>query len=181
MALTREQKGVSLAKIERIIKENPTVFLVDLMRAKTLDVTAFKANLITMGAGYMVVKKTLAHKVFSQHGLEFPNWEAYKGSVGLVWASANEIDVAKAVQKFVKEISAKPKMKDTVAVLGGFMDKAFIARPQVIMLSQIPGREVLLGQLVNVIASPMAGLVYALNYNLQQFVMTVKAIADSKK
>lgn len=135
MALTREQKGASLAKIERIIKENPTVFLVDLMRAKTLDVTAFKANLIKMGAGYMVVKKTLTHKVFARHGLEFPNWDAYKGSVGLVWASKDEIDVAKAVQKFVKETLAKPKMKDTVAVLGGFMDKAFIAKSQVIMLS----------------------------------------------
>ncbi len=181
MALTREQKQMSLKEIERVIKENPTVFLVDLMRAKTLDITMFKAGLRTLGAGYMVVKKTLAHKAFERAKLEFPNWDAYKGSIGLVWAPQNEVDVAKAVQKFVKGISAKPKMKDAVSVVGGFMEQVFISKPQVVMLSQIPGRETLVAQLVNVIASPLSGLVYALNYPVQNFVMTLAAVEKSKK
>lgn len=181
MAITKQQKEKILAELEMVISENPIIFLVDFSRAKTLDVTDFKRKLLALGAGYRVVKKTLIKRVFDAHSLAFPDWETYIGSFGIVYARKNEIDVAKAVRAFVTATASKVKQKDSLAVLGGFMDKAFLVKAQVAMLAQIPPREILIGQLVNVIASPLSGLVYALQYNLQNFVMTVKAIEGTKR
>lgn len=181
MAITKQQKEQVLKELETIVSENPTIFLVDFSRAKTLDITVFKRALATIGAGYRVVKKTLIKRIFDAHGLAFPSWETYIGSFGIVYAKQNEIDVAKAVRAFVTTTAGKVKQKDSIGIIGGFMDSAFLEKAQVTMLAQIPPREALLGQLVNVIASPMIGLVYALQYNLHNFVMTVKAIEGAKK
>jgi len=181
MAITKQQKQTALTELETIVAHNPIIFLVDFSRAKTLDVTEFRKKLMALDAGYRMVKKTLVKRVFDAHGLAFPNWETYAGSFGIVYAQQNEIDVAKAVRSFVSATANKVKVKNSLAVLGGFMDALFIGTSKVTMLAQIPSREVLIGQLVNAIASPLSGLVYALQYNLAHFVMTVKAIEGSKK
>ncbi|HSX40884.1 MAG TPA: hypothetical protein VLF68_04725, partial [Candidatus Saccharimonadales bacterium] len=61
-----------------------------------------------------------------------------------------------------------------------FMDGQLISGEQVLKLATLPSREVLLAQFVGGLKSPIYGLHRALNWNLQKFVMTLKAI-ESKK
>lgn len=51
---------------------------------------------------------------------------------------------------------------------------------QIMKLATLPSREVLLAQLVGGLKSPIYGLHRALNWNLQKFVMTLKAIETKK-
>ena len=60
------------------------------------------------------------------------------------------------------------------------MGKVLWDRSQAIRLSQIPTKEVLRGQLVNVLAQPMIGLAYVLAGTIQKFLLTLKEIEKSK-
>ncbi|MBI2025992.1 MAG: hypothetical protein HYT06_01275 [Candidatus Levybacteria bacterium] len=60
------------------------------------------------------------------------------------------------------------------------MDNAFITTDQVMTLSSLPTREVLLAQLVGGLKSPIFNLHKALNWNLQKLVLTLNAVANTK-
>ena len=60
------------------------------------------------------------------------------------------------------------------------MEGNFITNDQVMKLSSLPTREVLLSQLVGGLKSPIFGLHRALNWNLQKLVLTLNAVAKLK-
>jgi outer membrane biosynthesis protein TonB len=60
------------------------------------------------------------------------------------------------------------------------MENKFLTGEQVLKISTLPSREVLLAQVAAGLKSPLSGLHRALNWNLQKFVMTLAAIAKNK-
>jgi len=60
------------------------------------------------------------------------------------------------------------------------MDNDFITTEQVLKLSSLPTREVLLAQLVAGLKSPIFNLHRSLNWNLQKLVLTLNAVAKAK-
>jgi large subunit ribosomal protein L10 len=79
----------------------------------------------------------------------------------------------KALAKIIKELSL-PVIKF------GILDGSSITSEQIMKLSTLPSKETLLTQLVVGLKSPISGLHRALNWNLQKFVMTLKAIEKTK-
>ena len=79
----------------------------------------------------------------------------------------------KAIAKSIKELSL-PSIKF------GILDGLQMTGEQLLKLSTLPTRETLLTQLVIGLKSPISGLHRALNWNLQKFVMTLKAIEAKK-
>jgi large subunit ribosomal protein L10 len=79
----------------------------------------------------------------------------------------------KAIAKSIKELNL-PIIKF------GILDGAPMTSEQLLKLSTLPSRETLLTQLVVGLKSPISGLHRALNWNLQKFVMTLKAIEKAK-
>jgi large subunit ribosomal protein L10 len=79
----------------------------------------------------------------------------------------------KAIAKSIKELNL-PVIKF------GILDGASMTSEQLLKLSTLPSRETLLTQLVVGLKSPISGLHRALNWNLQKFVMTLKAIEKTK-
>jgi len=79
----------------------------------------------------------------------------------------------KAIAKSIKELNL-PVIKF------GILDGASMTSEQLLKLSTLPSRETLLTQLVVGLKSPISGLHRALNWNLREFVMTLKAIEKTK-
>ncbi len=79
----------------------------------------------------------------------------------------------KAIAKSIKELNM-PSIKF------GILDGVQMTSEQLLKLSTLPTREVLLTQLAVGLKSPISGLHRALNWNLQKFVMTLKAIETKK-
>jgi len=79
----------------------------------------------------------------------------------------------KALAKIIKELSL-PVIKF------GILDGSSMTSEQLMKLSTLPSKETLLTQLVIGLKSPISGLHRALNWNLQKFVMTLKAIEKTK-
>jgi hypothetical protein len=62
----------------------------------------------------------------------------------------------------------------------GVMENKFLTGEQVLKISTLPTREVLLAQVAAGLKSPISGLHRALSWNLQKLVMTLQAVADKK-
>ncbi|MDZ4209986.1 MAG: 50S ribosomal protein L10 [Candidatus Curtissbacteria bacterium] len=79
----------------------------------------------------------------------------------------------KAIAKSIKELNL-PSIKF------GILDGLQMTSEQLLKLSTLPSREILLTQLAIGLKSPISGLHRALNWNIQKFVMTLKAIETKK-
>jgi large subunit ribosomal protein L10 len=79
----------------------------------------------------------------------------------------------KAIAKSIKELNLP-------AIKFGILDGIQMSSEELLKLSTLPSRETLLTQLVVGLKSPISGLHRALNWNIQKFVMTLKAIEKTK-
>lgn len=80
----------------------------------------------------------------------------------------------------LKEIAKAIKEFNLPTIKFGILDGEALTSEQVLKLSALPSRETLLTQLVVGLKSPIIGLHRALNWNIQKFVMTLKAIQSKK-
>ena len=157
MAKTKEQKKESLAIIAKLIKEAKDVGSIALVKFGGLTVTEatkFRRKLRADGVSYLVTKKTLAKKALAESGVtgEIP---VLDGQIGLAWG-ADQIAPARGVYEFQRQSEKK------VELLGGIFEGRFMNREAMSGIAVIPPRQTLYAQLVNVINSPIQGLVIVL-------------------
>ena len=158
MAKTKEQKKESFAVIAKLIKDVKDVGSVALVKFGGLtvsDATDFRRKLRSEGVSYLVAKKTLAQKALAESGVtgEVP---ALDGQIGLAWG-ADQIAPARGVYEFQRKSDKK------VELLGGIFEGRFMNCEEMSSIAAIPPRQTLYAQLVNVINSPIQGLVIALS------------------
>ena len=158
MAKTKEQKKESLAAIAKLIKDVKdagSVALVKFGGLTVADATNFRRKLHADGVDYVVTKKTLTKKALAESGVsgEMP---VLDGQIGLAWG-ADQIAPARGVYEFQKKLDKK------VELLGGIFEGRFMNREEMSDIAAIPPRQTLYGRLVNVINSPIQGLVIALS------------------
>ena len=158
MAKTKEQKKESLATIAKLIKDVKdagSVALVKFGGLTVADATNFRRKLRADGVDYVVTKKTLAKKALAESGVsgEVP---VLDGQIGLAWG-IDQIAPARGVYEFQKKLDKK------VELLGGIFEGRFMNREEMSDIAAIPPRQTLYGRLVNVINSPIQGLVIALS------------------
>ncbi len=96
-----------------------------------------------------------------------------KNATATLFLYGDPVMPLKELAKMIKELSL-PSIKF------GVLDGIQMTSEQLIKLSALPSRETLLTQLVFGLKSPISGLHRALNWNLQKFVMTLKAIEKTK-
>ncbi len=80
----------------------------------------------------------------------------------------------------LKELSKMIKALKMPVVKYGILEGKNISADQVQKLATLPSREVLLGQVVGMLNSPIQGLHSALNGTIVKFVMTLNAIQKTK-
>lgn len=158
MALNKEKKTEIIEKLKNIFKNSPSVVFVNFHKLSVSDTGAMRSTLRDQGVGYFVAKKTLIRHVLNDSKFEGDILEL-EGELALAYMSEGEdvISPARGIAEFVK------KYKNNISILGGVFDGRIIDRNKMTDISSIPPLEVLYGQFVNVINSPIQGLVIALN------------------
>ncbi|KKQ41620.1 MAG: 50S ribosomal protein L10, partial [Candidatus Levybacteria bacterium GW2011_GWB1_37_8] len=109
----------------------------------------------------------------NDENLKRPGVSDLKGATATLFLYGDPVMPLKAIAKSIKELSL-PSIKF------GILDGLQMTGEQLLKLSTLPTRETLLTQLVIGLKSPISGLHRALNWNLQKFVMTLKAIEAKK-
>ncbi len=161
MAKTKTQKQAAVSSLAEIAKEAKSIVFVGFDRLLVKDETQLRRALKQAGNNYQVVKKSLLKKAFenSSFGGEMPKID---GMVAIAYGE-DLISPAREVYTFQKD------HKDNVSIVGGVFDGKYMSKEEMMSIATIPSTQVLRGQFVNIINSPIQGLVIALS-----------AIADKK-
>lgn len=154
MAITKAKKEEILAKLEGIKNDSDSIVFVNFTQMEGNDITAMRKKLREEGVGYFVAKKTLVARAFE---------DAFEGEIPQLdgeIALAYSTDAIAPAQN-IKEFSGK--FKDKIAIVGGVFQGVYKSREEMTEIASIPPLQVLRGMFVNVINSPIQGLVIGLN------------------
>jgi large subunit ribosomal protein L10 len=154
MAITKEKKQTILARLTEVKNDSESIVFVKFNGMPVQDSTAMRADLRTEGVGYFVAKKTLMKRAFA--GAYEGEMPALDGEIAVAY-SADAITPAQKIQEYTT------KYKDNLSIAGGIFQGVYKDAAEMTEIATIPALPVLRGMFLNVINSPIQGLVLGLN------------------
>lgn len=150
------------------IKEAKSLVLVDYQGLPVKQQEKLREAVRAAGGKFLVVKNTLLKLALKESGVKEKFEEkAFQGPTALVVAQEDGLSPLQALGRFIQEFDL-PKIK--VGIIGGSLQ----APEDLLTLSRLPGREVLLGQLVGLLEAPLSQMLMTLNSNAQKLVYTLE-------
>jgi large subunit ribosomal protein L10 len=171
--MNREQKAAAIEEVAGQIQESEAVFAVDYRGISVPQAAELRTRLTEAGARFRVVKNTLTERAADQAGAE-PLKEVLEGPTAFTFVHAEGGDVALAA----KALATFRRETNLLAFKGGVMNGDALSIEQLEALSKLPARDILHGQLVGMIASPITGLVRGLNALIQGLAIQLGQIAE---
>jgi len=171
--MNKEQKAAAVAEVATQIQESEAVFAVDYRGISVPQAAELRTKLNEAGARFRVVKNTLTQLSADKAGAESLK-ELLEGPTAFTFVAADGGDVAlaaKALAQFRRET-------ELLEFKGGVMGGEPLTVEQITTLSRLPARDVLHGQLVAMIASPITGLVRGLNALIAGLAIQLQQIAE---
>ena len=160
MAITKAKKETILGKLDSVKTDAASIVFVKFNGMTVQDSTKMRADLRDRGVGYFVAKKTLMKRSFDgTFEGELPQLD---GEIAVAY-STDAIAPAQSIKEYAG------KYKENLAIVGGVFQGVYKDAAEMTEIASIPALPVLRGMFVNVINSPIQGLVLGLN-----------AIADKK-
>jgi large subunit ribosomal protein L10 len=152
--MNRDQKAVAIAEIAENIDQSEAIFAVDYRGITVAQVAELRAKLRDSDSTFKVVKNSLTERAADQVGAEALK-DYLAGPTALTFVRGDAATAAKTLADYARSTQLLP-------FKGGLMEGAPLDVDQIRSLSRLPSREVLYGQLVGVVASPISGLVRSL-------------------
>jgi large subunit ribosomal protein L10 len=171
--MNRDQKATAIAEIAAHIDESQAVFAVDYRGISVPQVAELRAKLRESDATFKVVKNSLTERAADQVGAATLK-ELLEGPTALTFVRGDIATAAKAVADYGRATQLLP-------FKGGLMDGAAIDPEQIRSLSRLPSRDVLYGQLVGVVASPIGGLVRTLSALVSGLAVALEQVREKKE
>src|SRR5437764_8490022 len=168
--MNREQKAAAIAEIAANIDEAQAIFAVDYRGISVVQIAELRGKLRDADATFKVVKNSLTERAADDAGTEA--LKGYlEGPTALTFVRGDAATAAKAIADYARATQLLP-------FKGGIMDGATLEVEQIRSLSRLPSREVLYGQLVGVVASPVSGPVRTLNALLGGLAVALGQVRD---
>jgi large subunit ribosomal protein L10 len=171
--MNREQKAAAVAEIAEQIKESEAVFAVDFRGISVPQAADVRMRLRDADATFRVVKNTLTERAADDAGAEVLK-ALLAGPTALTFVRGDAALAAKAIATFNRETSL-------LEFKGGVMGGEALDAEQIRAISRLPARDVLYGQLVGMVASPITGLVRGLHGLIQGLALQLGQIAEKKQ
>src|SRR5215210_4007323 len=170
--MNREQKAAAIEDVAAQIQESEAVFAVDYRGISVPQAADLRTRLTDAGANFRVVKNTLTQRAADKAGAESLK-EFLEGPTAFTFVVPDG-DVALAA----KALATFRRETNLLTFKGGVMGGDPLTADQLEALSRLPARDVLHGQLVGMIASPITGLVRTLNALISGLVIQLGQIAE---
>jgi len=139
------------------------------------EISALRRKLRAVGGEYHVVKNTLFRRAM---GAELtPELEhLLVGPTAIAFASGDMMSVTKELVAFLRDLR-----KPEVAIKGAFLDGRVLSPEDVLAISKLPPKEVILGQALGTLQAPLSNFVGTLHGVLSEFARTLQALADKRQ
>lgn len=173
MPLTREQKSQVVSDTTDKLKRAEVVIFTNFHGLNMVGMSDLRRNMYASGVDYLVLKKRLLKIAIENAGLAFEG--ALDGELGVAFGYDDPTAAARDAHTFAKA------HKEEFKIIGGILDGKPATMEEISALATIPSREVLLGQLANVLASPITGLVRTLKtLSGQEFAIVLQRISEKQ-
>lgn len=160
--MKRSEKPFVVEDLAARIKDAKSVAVIDYQGLATKQLNELRKKIKGAEGVFVVAKNTLLKLAFKSADYSLPTTDL-TGPTAVVFANEDEIAPLQIIGKQASD-SGLPKFK--FGIFGG----DFLDSEKLLSLSKLPGRQVLLGQLVGIIATPAYSLVGTLNGNLQKLI-----------
>lgn len=171
--MNRDQKATAIADIAEHIGDSQAIFAVDYRGITVAQIAELRSNLRAADATFTVVKNSLTQRAADQVGAEGLK-DFLAGPTALTFVRGDAAVAAKAIADYARTIQLLP-------FKGGVMDGSPLDVEQIRALSKLPAREVLYGQLVGMVASPVSGLVRTLSALLGGLAVALGQVQQKKE
>jgi len=171
--MNREQKTAVVEEVAAQIQESEAVFAVDYRGISVPQAAVLRERLTEAGARFRIVKNTLTLLAVDKAGAEALKG-VLEGPTAFTFVTAEDGDVAlaaNALAQFKRE-------HNLLDFKGGLMNGEPLTAEQIAELARLPARDVLHGQVVGMIASPITVLVRTLNALIIGLAIQLRQIAD---
>ncbi len=152
--MNREQKIAAVAEIAAEIESSEAIFAVDYRGITVTQAAELRSKLREADTRFRVVKNSLTERAADQTGTEQLK-PLLVGPTALAFVRGDSALAAKAIADYARATQLLP-------FKGGMLGSEALGAEQITAISRLPSREVLYGQLVGVVASPVSGLVRTL-------------------
>jgi large subunit ribosomal protein L10 len=171
--LNREQKAAVIDEIAAEIQGAEAIYAVDYRGISVPAAADLRTKLREADASFRVVKNTLTERAADKAEVGELK-ELLQGPTALTFVRGDAALAAKA-------LSDHARITETLEFKGGFMNGAALSADDIKSLSRLPSRDVLYGQLVGIVASPITGLVRGLGALVGGLAIALGQVQEKKE
>ena len=168
--MNRDQKAAVIEEVAGQISEAEAVFAVDYRGISVPQAAELRTRLRDADASFRVVKNTLTERAADRAGADGLKG-LLEGPTAMTFVRGDAAMAAKALRDF-------RRATQLLEFKGGWMNGAALSAAEIDAIAQLPSRDVLYGRLVGMVASPLTGLVSALDGLIGGLARQLQAIAD---
>ena len=155
------EKQAVVAQLEETLKSAASGVLVNYEGITVAEDTALRNELRKAGVEYAVVKNTMVRRALDDTGLGELD-DVLHGTTSLAVSKEDPIAPMRVIHKFAKGLNG-----ERFVIKAGFMDGKVLPLEDIAALAELPSKEVLLGQVLGMMLSPITSLA-----------IVIKAIAE---
>ena len=162
-----------VAEVKQGLEDNEAAFLLSYSNLSANQIGELRKKLSDAGASVFVSKNktaAIALRELKHDALA----DRVEGQTAFVWTSADSAAVSKILIDQTKDC-------ETFAVQGGVLDGRILEKADVKKLSDLPPREVLLGQLLGTLQAPVSRLLSAFNAKSRDLLSILKQYSESRE
>jgi large subunit ribosomal protein L10 len=171
--MNREQKAATIEALASEIDGADAVFAVDYRGISVSQAAELRTKLRDVDATFQVVKNSLTERAADQVGAESLK-PLLSGPTALTFVRGDAAMAAKA-------IADQARVTQLLPFKGGLMNGDVLGAEQIRAISRLPSREVLYGQLVGIVASPITGLVRTLGALVGGLAVALSQVREKKE
>jgi large subunit ribosomal protein L10 len=170
--MSTAEKEKEVAELAELIQQSKSIYLTDFQGMNVDLATKMRRKLRDAKVEYRVAKNTLTKRALRAHGVE--SLDPYlEGPTGIAFGP-DEVSAAKVLAEFAKEFE-KPALK------AAYVAGQIYGPDGIKSLALLPPREVLLGQFIGTLRSPMQGVVGVLAGSITQAIRAIDAVGKKKQ
>ena len=168
--MNRDQKAAVIDRLAGQLESAEAVFAIDYRGLSVKQAVDLRASLRDADAQFQVTKNTLTERAAEKAGAESIR-ALLEGPTALTFVNGDVAVAAKALATFRRQ-------NGVLEFKGGQLGGETLTIEQIESIARLPARDVLMGQFVGLVASPLTGVVRGLNALISGLASQLGQIAE---
>ncbi len=164
----REKKAQTIDRLQEALSKCSITILTDYRGLTMHEITSLRRRLQGSGSEYKVVKNTLARFAAERAGMsDLAN--SFKGPIAIALGYGDITTIAKVLTGYIRDSQSRLSIK------AGFLGDRLLTPEEVMTLSTLPSREILIARVLGQMKSPISALLGCLTTPMRGFIGVLQA------